>query len=76
MQPTLVFFPGEFHGQRSSAGYNPRCSKDSDMTDQITLRKNDQKICFTEKYVIQLKNHILSVDYEVALDRVIVLNDK
>ena len=46
------------------------------MTEQITLRKNDQKICFTEKYVIQLKNHILSVDYEVALDRVIVLNDK
>ena len=45
------------------------------MTEQITFHKNDQKICFTEKYVIQLKNHILSVDYEVALDRVIVLNE-
>ena len=46
------------------------------MTEQITLCKNYQKNCFNEKYVIQLKNHILSVDYEVALDRVIVLNDK
>ena len=23
MQPTLVFFPGESHGQRSQMGYNP-----------------------------------------------------
>ena len=23
MQPTLVFLPGEFHGQRSLAGYSP-----------------------------------------------------
>ena len=46
------------------------------MTEQITLCKNYQKNCFNEKHVIQLKNHILSVDYEVALDRVIVLNDK
>ena len=22
-QPTLVFFPGEFHGQRSLVGYSP-----------------------------------------------------
>ena len=27
MQPTLVFFPGEFHGQRSLAGYSTRGHK-------------------------------------------------
>ena len=28
-----VFLPGEFHGQRSLAGYCPRGCKDSDMTE-------------------------------------------
>ena len=28
-QPTPVFFPGEFHGQRSLAGYSPRGCKES-----------------------------------------------
>ena len=34
--PTPVFVPGEFHGQRSLAGYSPRGHKDSDMTEQLT----------------------------------------
>ena len=29
-QPTPVFLPGKFHGQRSWAGYNPRGHKESD----------------------------------------------
>ena len=29
-QPTPVFLPGEFHGQRSLAGYSPRGHKQSD----------------------------------------------
>ena len=32
-QPTPVFFPGEFHGQRSLAGYRPWGHKESDMTE-------------------------------------------
>ena len=32
-QPTLVFLPGESHGQRSLEGYSPYDCKDSDMTD-------------------------------------------
>ena len=32
-QPTLVFLPGEFHGQRSLAGYSPLGCKESDMTE-------------------------------------------
>ena len=34
---TPVFLPGEFHGQRSLAGYNPWCCKESDMTEQLTV---------------------------------------
>ena len=32
-QPFQVFLHGEFHGQRSLAGYSPQGHKDSDMTD-------------------------------------------
>ena len=30
-QPTPVFLPGEFHGQRSPLDYSPWCRKESDM---------------------------------------------
>ena len=33
-QPTPVFLPGEFHGQRSLAGYSPWDCKESDMTER------------------------------------------
>ena len=32
-QSTPVFLPGEFHGQRSMAGYSPWYCKESDMTE-------------------------------------------
>ena len=32
-QPTLVFFPGKSHGQRSMAVYSTWCLKESDMTE-------------------------------------------
>ena len=35
--PTLVFLPGEFHGQRSLVGYSPWGHKVSDMTEQLIL---------------------------------------
>ena len=35
--PILVYFPGEFHGQRSLAGYSPWGRKESDMTERLTL---------------------------------------
>ena len=31
--PTLVFLPGEFHGQRSLVGYSPWGRKELDMTE-------------------------------------------
>ena len=36
-EPTPVFLFGEFHGQRSLAGYSPWGHKESDTTEQITL---------------------------------------
>ena len=35
-QPTPVFLPREFHGQRSQAGYSPRGCKELDVTEQLT----------------------------------------
>ena len=32
-QPTLVFLPGKFHGQRSLAGYSPWGHKQSNVTE-------------------------------------------
>ena len=36
-QPTPVFLPGEFHGQRRLAGYSPWGRKESGMTGQLAL---------------------------------------
>ena len=35
-QPTPVFLPRKFSGQRILAGYSPRSHKESDMTDQLS----------------------------------------
>ena len=36
-QPIPVFLPGEFHGQRSLAGYSPWGCKKSDTTERFSL---------------------------------------
>ena len=35
-KPTLVFLPGESHGQRTLVGYSPWGCKESDTTEQLT----------------------------------------
>ena len=35
--PTPVFWPGEFYGQRSLAGYSTWGCKESDMTERFSL---------------------------------------
>ena len=37
IQSPPVFMPGEFHGQRSLAGYSPWGHKQSDRNEQLTL---------------------------------------
>ena len=41
--PTLVFWPGEFHGQRSLAGYSPWGRKESDTTEQLSTAQPQAK---------------------------------
>ena len=36
-QPTPVFLPEKFHGQRNLGGYSPRGCKESDMTEQLSM---------------------------------------
>ena len=38
-QPTQVFLPGEFHGQRSLVGYSSWSHKELDITKLLTLKK-------------------------------------
>ena len=38
-RPEKVFFPGEFHGQRSLVGYSPWGCKELDTTEQLTPKK-------------------------------------
>ena len=35
-QPTLVYLPGKFHGQRSLVGYSQRSHRESDTTGQLS----------------------------------------
>ena len=42
-QPTPVFLPGEFRGQRSLAGYSSWGRKESDMTEQLNTHRHSQK---------------------------------
>ena len=43
--PTPVFWPGEFHKQRSLAAYSPWGCKESDMTEQLSLSLKGENIC-------------------------------
>ena len=48
-QPTPVFLPGKFHGQRSLAGHSPWGHKGSDMTEYAYITKktgNVRRDCF------------------------------
>ena len=38
MEPTPVFLPGEFHGQSSLVSHDPKCCKQSDMTEQLNTQ--------------------------------------
>ena len=42
-QPTSVFLPGESHGQRSLAGYSPKCRKESDRTLSLSKHYNSNQ---------------------------------
>ena len=41
-QPTPVFLPGEYHGQRNLAGYSPWGCKELDTTERLTLSQTER----------------------------------
>ena len=45
-QPTPVFLPGEFHGQRSLTGYSSWGHTESDITKQLTLSFSLNKLVY------------------------------
>ena len=42
-QPTLVFLPGKFHGQRRLEGYSTWGCKESDMTEHMHRERKEGK---------------------------------
>ena len=46
-QPTLVFLPGEFHGQRSLAGYSLKGHKELDTSEQPGVCKYRHDVWYT-----------------------------
>jgi len=45
-QPTPLFLPGEFHGQRSLVGYSPWGCKESDITERLTFTFSAAPVAF------------------------------
>ena len=63
-QPTPVFLPGEFHGQRSLLGYSPLSHNKLDMTKQLTpsttlLKIKVQEYMQNRKRDTDIQNRIL-----------------
>ena len=65
-QLTLVLLPGEFHGQRSLAGYGPYCRKESDKT-EVTARTHvgilwamvNNTVCVSAEYFYREKVSVM-----------------
>ena len=54
-QPTAVFLPGEFHGQRSLAGYSSWGGKELDTTKQLTLSLSFPKDIYSIPRAMNIK---------------------
>ena len=54
-QPTPVFLPGEFHGQKNLVGYSPWGGKESDMTEQLStlaFKHKDSDAAFVSMFLM------------------------
>ena len=60
-QPTPVFLPGEFHEQRSLAGYCPWRCKESNMMEWLTQHNIGFKLPFIGKLKISFKNNFIPI---------------
>ena len=67
-QPTLVFLPGEFHGQRSLEGYSPRGCTESDTTERLTPTREIAK----QATIAIINNHIIIYGNILDSDNIII----
>ena len=58
-QPTPVFLPGEFHGQRSLVGYSPWGHKESDMTEHAHTLPGSSEILIYLEWVTAWESRFL-----------------
>ena len=72
-QPTPVFLPGEFHGQRSLAGYSPWGHKESGMTQRLNNNKYQKLMNFLSQIKVikkkQFVKRIKTREFWLALGR-------
>ena len=68
-QPTPVFLPGEFHGQRSLVGYSPWDHKESDTAERLILSLfrciDNGEIFLTWPGLAFIKSFIVNVDVKM-----------
>ena len=62
-QPTPVFLPGEFYGQRSLAGYSPQARKESDTTEWLTQHNNNNTLKKKKDPIWGAPNDIVHDDF-------------
>ena len=56
-QPTPVSLPGESNGQRSWAGYGPRCCRESDTTERLSTHIHTHTVCISGASYFSLIPH-------------------
>ena len=63
-QPTPVFLPGKFHGERSLVGYSPCSCKESDQTEWLSTAHQDfSSVQFSRSVRDVLKTHCHHTDH-------------
>ena len=60
-QPTPVFLPGEFHGQRILAGYSPWGHKELDTTERLSLPYSSSKCLGLLDGILSAAPHIQKI---------------
>ena len=65
-QPTPVFLPGEFHGQKNLAGPSPWGCKESDTTEWLTYTPSVRWICAKLYHILGEKSLFLIWDGTIA----------
>ena len=61
--PSLVSFPGEFHGQRHLRGYSPRGHRGLDVTERLTLPYSSWLLTHSSLLDVLLHNQGLRLQY-------------